>query len=80
MYPEATPFLEAWRGEMVVTNMVIPLEQADTPFTQAHCIMQEEYLAEIAGRFQVPLAQILLLSQEIQGIEMLAHLGEQISG
>ncbi len=91
MYPEATPILEAWRAAkelgtvgirpgMVVANMVIPPEQANTPFTQARRAMQEKYLAEIAERFQVPLAQIPLLPHEIQGIEMLAGLGEQIYG
>ncbi len=89
MYPEATPILEAWRAArelgtvgiqpgLVVANMVIPPEQATTPFTQARRSMQEKYLAEIAGRFQVPLAQIPLLPQEIKGLEMLARLGEQI--
>jgi arsenite-transporting ATPase len=89
MYPEATPILEAWRASqelstvgirpgLVVANMVIPAEQADTPFTYARRSMQEKYLAEIAERFQVPVAQIPLLPQEIKGLEMLAELGEQI--
>ncbi len=89
MYPEATPVLEAWRAAqelgtvgihpgLVVANMVIPAEQTDTPFTHARRGMQEKYLAEIAERFQVPLAQIPLLPQEIKGLAMLAELGEQI--
>ena len=89
MYPEATPILEAWRAAqelatagiqpgLVVANMVIPPEQVTTPFTRARRSMQEKYLAEIAGRFQVPVAQIPLLPQEIRGLEMLAELGEQI--
>jgi arsenite-transporting ATPase len=89
MYPEATPILEAWRASqelgtvgiqpgLVVANMVIPPDQADTPFTSARRSMQEKYLAEIAERFQVPVAQIPLLPQEIKGLEMLAELGEQI--
>jgi len=89
MYPEATPILEAWRAAreldtvgiqpgLVVANMVIPPEQATTPFTRARRSMQEKYLAEIGERFQVPLAQIPLLPQEIKGLEMLARLGEQI--
>jgi len=89
MYPEATPILEAWRAAqelgtvgihpgLVVANMVIPPEQADTPFTRARRAMQERYLVEIAERFRVPLAQIPLLPQEIKGLEMLAELGEQI--
>ncbi len=89
MYPEATPILEAWRAAqelgtvgihpgLVVANMVIPPEQADTPFTYARRLMQEKYLTEIAERFRVPLAQIPLLPQEIKGLAMLAELGEQI--
>ncbi|RPI24232.1 MAG: arsenic-transporting ATPase, partial [Chloroflexota bacterium] len=91
MYPEATPILEAWRFArdlgtvgihpgMVVANMVIPPEQADTPFTQSRRLMQEKYLAEIAVRFQAPLAQIPLLPGEIRGIEMLDTLGELVYG
>ena len=89
MYPEATPILEAWRAAqelgtvgihpgLVVANMVIPLGQANTAFTLARRNMQEKYLVEIAERFQLPLAQIPLLSHEIKGLAMLAELGEQI--
>ena len=89
MYPEGTPILEAWRAakelgtvgiqpRLVVANQVIPPEQADTPFTHARRAMQEKYLAEISERFQLPMAQIPLLPQEIKGLHMLAELGEQI--
>ncbi|MCL4559809.1 MAG: TRC40/GET3/ArsA family transport-energizing ATPase [Chloroflexi bacterium] len=89
MYPEATPILEAWRAArelgtvgihpgLVVANMVIPLEQANTDFTHARRIMQEKYLLEITERFGLPVAQIPLLPQEIKGLEMLAQLGERI--
>jgi arsenite/tail-anchored protein-transporting ATPase len=89
MYPEATPILEAWRAAqelgtvgilpgLVVANMVIPPEQADTPYTLARRSMQEKYLAEIVERFQVPITQIPLLPQEVKGIKMLAELGVQI--
>ncbi len=89
MYPEATPVLEAWRAArelgtvgiqpgLVVANMVIPPEQANTPYTRTRRTMQEKYLLEIAERFHLPLAQIPLLSHEIKGLEMLAELGEQV--
>ena len=89
MYPEATPILEAWRAAqdlstvgiypgLVVANMVIPAEQATTPFVQSRRAMQEKYLREIVERFSVPLVQIPLLRQEIKGLEMLAELGEKI--
>jgi arsenite-transporting ATPase len=89
MYPEATPLLEAWRAAqelgtvgvhpgLVVANMVIPSEQATTPFVQSRRAMQEKYLAEIGQRFSVPMVQIPLLPHEVKGLEMLAELGEQI--
>jgi arsenite-transporting ATPase len=89
MYPEATPILEAWRAArelgtvgihpgLIVANMVIPLQQANTDFTHARRVMQEKYLVEITERFGLPVAQIPLLPQEIKGLEMLAQLGEQI--
>jgi arsenite-transporting ATPase len=91
MYPEATPILEAWRAALelgsvgihpsfVVVNMVIPSEQADTPFTRARRQMQEKYLVEIFERFCLPVVQIPLLPQEIKGLKMLSELGEQIYG
>ena len=89
MYPEATHILEAWRAArelgtvgihpgLVVANMVIPPEQANTVFTNARRTMQEKYLVEISERFQLPLAQIPLLPYEIKGLDMLARLGDQI--
>jgi arsenite-transporting ATPase len=89
MYPEATPILEAWRAArelstvgihpgLVVANMIIPLNQANTEFTLSRRNMQEKYLAEINERFKLPVAQIPLLPQEIKGLKMLAELGEQI--
>jgi len=89
MYPEATPILEAWRAArelgtvgihpgLVVANLVIPPDQANTTFTHARRTMQEKYLVEITERFQLPLAQIPLLPYEIKGLDMLARLGDQI--
>jgi len=89
MYPESTPILEAWRAAqelgsvgiqpgLVVANLVIPPEQATTPFVQARRAMQEKYLAEIGERFATPVLQVPLMAQEVKGLEMLARLGEQI--
>jgi len=89
MYPEATPILEACRAAeelrtvgiapgLVVANMVIPPEQATTPFVRSRRAMQEKYLAEIAGRFPVPMVQIPLLPHEVKGLEMLTALGDTI--
>jgi len=91
MYPEATPILEAWRAAeelrtvgietgMVVVNMVIPPEQATTPFVRARRDMQEKYLAEIGWRFPVPVVQIPLLPQEVQGLDTLSDLSDRIYG
>ncbi|MCL4465502.1 MAG: TRC40/GET3/ArsA family transport-energizing ATPase [Chloroflexi bacterium] len=91
MYPEATPILEAWRAAeelhtvgidtgMVVANMVIPPEQATTPFVRARRDMQEKYLAEISQRFSVPVVQIPLLPQEVKGLDTLSDLGDRIYG
>ncbi len=91
MYPEATPLVEAQRASeelrglgiptgLVVANLVIPPEQATTPFIRARRAMQEQYLAEIAGRFGVPVLQIPLLPREVQGLAMLAELGDQVYG
>ncbi|WP_299758250.1 TRC40/GET3/ArsA family transport-energizing ATPase [uncultured Chloroflexus sp.] len=91
MYPESTPMLEAWRAAqelssvgihpgLVVANMVIPPEQATTPFVQSRRAMQEKYLAEIGKRFGVPVVQFPLLPHEVKGLAMLAGLGEQVYG
>ena len=89
MYPESTPIIEAYRASqelatldiptgLAVANFVIPEEQADTPFTKSRRTMQARYLAEIQERFDTPVLTIPLLPQEIQGLEMLAELGEQM--
>lgn len=91
MYPEATPIVEAKRASdelrglgiptgLVVANLVIPADQATTPFIQARRAMQERYLAEIAERFDVPVLQIPLLPEEVRGLAMLATLGERLLG
>jgi arsenite-transporting ATPase len=91
MYPESTPILEAYRAVeelrtvgiepgLVVANLVIPAEQATTPFTQARRTMQEKYLNEIAQRFAVPMVQVPLLAHEVKGIPMLTELGQQVYG
>lgn len=89
MYPESTPIIEAYRASqelatldiptgLAVANFVIPEEQADTPFTQSRRAMQARYLAEIRERFDTPVLAIPLLPQEVQGLAMLAELGQQM--
>ena len=91
MYPESTPIVEAARAMdelatvgirtgLVVANLVLPPEECTTPYTQARRVMQEKYLAEIATRFSVPILQVPLLPREVQGLDVLAGLGERIYG
>ncbi len=91
MYPESTPILEAHRMTqelrtigiepgLVVANLVIPADQATTPFARARRAMQERYLADMRERFPVPVLEIPLLAYEVKGLEPLAELGEQTLG
>lgn len=91
MYPEATPILEAWRAArelgtvgihpgLVVANLVIPPEQATTPFVRARRAMQEKYLADIIERFGLPTLQIPLLPGEVKGMATLSELAEKLYG
>jgi len=91
LYPEATPIVEAQRASLelrelgiptglVVANLVIPAEQATTPFIQSRRAMQERYLAETAHRFDVPVVQIPLLPHEVRGLDGLAELGDRLYG
>jgi arsenite-transporting ATPase len=91
MYPESTPILEAHRMSeelrtlgiepgLVVANLVIPADQATTPFGRARRAMQERYLAEMRERFPVPLIQIPLLPYEVAGLDLLGRLGEEMLG
>jgi arsenite-transporting ATPase len=91
MYPESTPIVEAARAMdelatvgirtgLVVANLVLPPEECTTAYTRARRTMQEKYLAEMAERFTVPILQVPLLSHEVQGLDVLAGLGERIYG
>lgn len=91
MYPESTPILEAYRAAeelrgvgietgLVVANFILLPEQCTTPFTRARRAMQEKYLAEIAGRFPVPILQVPLLPHEVKGLDVLIALGERTYG
>lgn len=89
MYPESTPIIEAYRASqelrtldiptgLVVANLVIPPEQATTPFSRARRTMQEKYLAEIGERFNVPVLQIPLLPHEVKGLDLLTELAGKV--
>lgn len=91
MYPEATPIVEAYRASeelralgiptgLVVANLVIPREQATTPFARARRAMQDKYLSEIAKQFSTPVMEIPLQPGEVKGLDMLSELGQQVLG
>ena len=58
--------------------MVLPADACTTPYTQARRQMQQRYLAEITGRFSVPVLEVPLLDGEVAGLDRLAELGEQL--
>ena len=63
---------------LVVANLVIPPEQATTPFAQARRAMQERTWPRSPQRFPVPVLQIPLLPAEVKGLDVLTELGERI--
>ncbi|MDO7786606.1 ArsA family ATPase [Desulforamulus aquiferis] len=90
MYPEKTPIIEAYRAseelgtvgiktQLVVANLIIPEEQAITPFFRKRREMQEKYLNEIKDSF--PSAQMLkvpMFEREIKGLDMLQRVSDTI--
>ncbi|WP_434798359.1 TRC40/GET3/ArsA family transport-energizing ATPase [Terrisporobacter vanillatitrophus] len=90
MYPEKTPIIEAYRASeelktvgietgMVVANLIIPEEQAITPFFRNRRNMQEKYLREINGDFKnSELVIVPMYDKEIRGIDMLSKIGNSI--
>ena len=89
MYPEATPIVEAERAirelatvgvrlGRVVANMVLPIDVRATPYGRARYDMQQRYLAEIAGRFGVPVLEVPLLETEIAGLDRVGALIERL--
>lgn len=90
MYPEKTPMIEAWRAsqelasfgittQMVVANLVIPDEQATTPFFQNRRKMQLDYIGQIKKRFNgAALVEVPLFAQEIKGLDMIETVAHQI--
>ena len=89
MYPEATPIVEAERAirelasvgiplGLVVANMVLPEEVCRSPFALARRHMQQRYLAEIEGRFGVPILEVPLLATEIMGLDRVHELVERL--
>lgn len=90
MYPEKTPMIEAYRAskeleefgirtQLVVANLIIPEEQAVTPFFKNRRDMQMKYLDEIKTRFRDAfLLQIPMFEREIKGLHMLTEVAEKV--
>jgi len=88
MYPEKTPIIEAFRASkeletvgikthLAVANLIIPEEQAVTPFFKNRRSMQLKYFDEIVERFnEAKILQVPMYDNEIKGIEMLKRIGE----
>jgi len=83
MYPEKTPIVEAFRAskeletvgiktQLVVANLVIPEEQAITPFFKNRQKMQVKYLDEIDDTFtDAQLLTVPMFDKEIKGLDNL---------
>lgn len=90
MYPEKTPIIEAYRAseelktvgietQMVIANLIIPEEQATTPFFRNRRNMQEKYLGEIRNDFKnSEVVRVPMYDKEIKGIDMLTKIGNVI--
>jgi len=88
MYPERTPIIEAHRAsqellslgiktQLVIANLIIPEEQAQTPFFQNRRTMQVKYLAEIKTMFPESLVvESPMLAQEVKGLAILKEMGQ----
>lgn len=92
MYPEKTPIVEAHRAsqelgtlgiktQMAVANLVIPEEQAITPFFSNRRAMQLKYIEEIKDRFKnAELIIVPMYEMEIKGLAMLKRAADEIFG
>lgn len=90
MYPEKTPIIEAYRAseelktvgietQMAIANLIIPEEQATSPFFRNRRNMQEKYLQEIKDDFKgAELVRVPMYDKEIKGIDMLTKIGDSI--
>ena len=90
MYPEKTPIIEAYRAseelktvgietQMVIANLIIPEEQATSPFFRNRRNMQEKYLQEIKNDFaNSEVVRVPMYDKEIKGIDMLTKIGNSI--
>lgn len=90
MYPERTPIIEAYRAskeletldiktQLVVANLIIPEEQALTPFFQKRRKMQLDYIREMEETFkEAKVLKVPMFEEEIKGLDMLRKIADRI--
>ncbi|MBU5439783.1 TRC40/GET3/ArsA family transport-energizing ATPase [Tissierella sp. MSJ-40] len=90
MYPEKTPMIEAYRAskeleefgiktQLVSINLIIPEEQAQSPFFKKRRDMQLAYIEEIKEKFEnANILTIPMFDKEIKGIDMLEQISEVV--
>ncbi|SCX78348.1 ArsA family ATPase [Alkaliphilus peptidifermentans] len=90
MYPERTPIIEAYRAsqelmtldiktQLVVANLIIPEEQAISPFYKKRRGMQLGYIEEIKDTFKdAELLKVPMFEDEIKGIDMINSISDRI--
>lgn len=90
MYPEKTPIVEAHRAskeletldiktQLVVANLIIPEEQAISPFFKKRRDMQLKYVNEIQETFKdAELLMVPMFEDEIKGLDMLREIARII--
>lgn len=90
VYPEKTPIVESQRAsqelasfgiatQLVVANLVIPEEQAVTPFFKNRRSMQQKYLSELGERFPgATQLAIPMYAGEIKGLPMLREIAATV--
>ncbi len=90
LYPESTPIMESYRAmndlrnsgietQLVVANMVLPEDVCVNDFFKNRKRMQMKYLREIKDRFNLPVAQFLLMQAEIKGIHALQEAASMLN-
>ncbi|KNF07309.1 transport-energizing ATPase, TRC40/GET3/ArsA family [Gottschalkia purinilytica] len=90
MYPEKTPIIEAYRAskeletldintQLVIANLIIPENQAQTSFFKNRRNMQLKYIDEIKTIFRdVALVKVPMFDREIKGIDMINDIADCI--
>jgi arsenite-transporting ATPase len=84
VYPESTPVVEAHRAfldlhhagidaQFVVANQMLSPEYCTNGYFRKRLAMQQRHFAEIAERFNLPVARLPLFETEILGIDMIAR-------